>query len=167
MKLKYTFFFICSFSLILLLTNSCTKNKQDYIQTLFTGGHWQLSSVQVTHYLGASTINTDTLYATCNLTQVFTFNTDNTCTFTNYSCEPQPTASGHWSLSADKLFLQSDIVCKDSTSSTGSSKPFQTARIVNLGQYSLILQTGDLQTYYLPTQARTVTQYGFVRQKTP
>ncbi len=44
--------------------------------------------------------------------------------------------------------------------------PFKTALINNLGQYSLVLETGSLQSYYLPNTPRTITRYGFVRQKT-
>ncbi|MGZ3823050.1 MAG: hypothetical protein ACXVB6_20825, partial [Mucilaginibacter sp.] len=82
---------------------------------------------------------------------------------TNFDCLPQ-SVKGHWTLSPNKLFLYCDMVCQDTTAAK-SSKPFQTAKIVNLGQYSLVLQTGDLETYYTPSQVRTVTQYGFIRQK--
>ena len=146
------------------LTNSCQKTKQDYIATLFTGGHWQLSSLTVTHYVGASSMSTDTLNTTCNEVQAYTFNIDYTCNYTNFNCITQ-SVKGHWSLSQDRLFLHSDIVCQDTTAAK-SSMPFQTAKIMNLGQYSLVLQTGDLETYYTPTQTRTITQYGFVRVKT-
>jgi len=165
MKNKYWLFCFFCLAAAALLINSCKKNEQDNIATLFTGGQWQLASVQVFHYVGSSQVGlTDTLGADCNLTEVFKFNTDKTCTFTNYNCMPQPPASGHWSLSSNRLFLYADMVCQDST---GTAKPFATARIVNLGQYSLVLQTGDLQNFYTPTQERTIIQYGFVRQKTP
>lgn len=164
MKFKLLFFILCGFALIGLVTNSCKKNQQDYIQTLFTQGKWQLSTMTVTHKVGASTVSEDTLNTLCDSTQVYKFNIDNTCTYTNFDCLPQK-ASGHWSLSKDRLILYSDMVCQDTTAAT-SSKPFQVAKIINLGQYSLVLQTGDLETYYTPTQVRTITQYGFVRQKT-
>jgi hypothetical protein len=93
---------------------------------------------------------------------MFKFNADKTCSYTNFSCLTQ-SATGHWSLSSDKLFLYSDI--KLDTAAAQAGQPFQTARIVNLGQYSLVLQTGSLETYYLPTQERHITQYGFVRVK--
>lgn len=163
MKLKFPLLFICFFVLIGLTTHSCKKNKQDYIETLLPGGQWELASIQVTHYTGAAIDTTDTLNTLCDSTQVFTFNSDNTCTYTNFDCLPQ-TSTGHWSLSNDKLFLSSDMVCKDTTAAK-SSKPFQTAKIVNLGQYSLVLQTGDLEQFYPPDMVRVVTQYGFVRKK--
>jgi hypothetical protein len=162
MKFKFPLFILCGFTLIGLMTNSCKKNNQDYIQTLFTGGYWQLSNMQVTYSTGANTDST-VYQDTCNLNQVLTFNTDNTCTFANYSCKPQPTATGTWSLSTDRLFLNSNI----SVDSSGvKTMPFKNAQIQNLGQYSLVLQTGDLQTYYTPTTKRIVTRYGFVRVKT-
>jgi hypothetical protein len=150
--------------LIGLATNSCKKNQQDYIQTLITQGKWELASVMETHYTGAAADSTDTLNTACDSSQYFTFNTDKTCSYTNFDCLPQST-KGQWSLSADELFLYSNMVCQDTTAAK-SSKPFQTAKIINLGQYSLVLQTGDLQTYYTPTQVRIIRQYGFVRVKT-
>ncbi len=166
MKYKFLLYCLLGFVGTGLIIYSCKKDNQFTIQTLFTGGQWQLASVQVTHYLGASAVSSDTLNTQCNLTQVFKFNMDNTCTYTNFDCLQQSAASGRWSLSSNQLFLYADMVCQDTTAAK-SSKPFQTAKIFNLGQYSLILQTGDLQTYYKPNQARTITTYGFVRQKTP
>jgi hypothetical protein len=163
MKFKFPLFILCGFVLIGLMTNSCKKSNQDYIQTLFVGGHWQLSNMQVSYYTGAAQDSVILMDTACTFTQQFTFNADNTCTFTNYSCKPQPTATGTWSLSTDKLFLNSNI----SVDSSGVKViPFKNAQIVNLGQYSLVLQTGDLETYYPPDMKRIITRYGFVRQKT-
>jgi hypothetical protein len=165
MKKKFLLLCLLGFVVIGLVCNSCKKTSQDYIQTLLTGNQWQLASVQVFHFVGATQLATDTLNKNCNLTQVFKFNTDKTCTYTNFDCITQ-SVTGHWSLSSNELFLYADMTCQDTTA-VKSSKPFQTVKIVNLGQYSLVLQTGDLETYYTPTQVRTVTQYGFIRQKTP
>jgi len=162
MKFKIRLLILCGFAAISLLVNSCKKSNQDYIQSLFVGGNWQLSSLQVTYATGALTDSVVLRDTACIFTQVFTFNADNTCSFTNYSCRQQ-TSSGSWSLSPDKLFLYSGI----SVDSSGVTiKPFTNAQIVNLGQYSLILQTGDLQTYYPATMKRIITRYGFVRVKT-
>lgn len=163
MKYKFPIILACCFVLIGLMINSCKKSNQDYIATLITGNQWQLSSVTVTHYTGANIDSVNTLDTACKSTQVFKFNIDQTCTYTNFDCVPQ-TATGHWALTQDKLFFNSDMICQD-TSQNKSSKPFQTAKIINLGQYSLILQTGDLQTFYKPTDKRNVRQYGFVRVK--
>ena len=162
MKFKFPLLFFCGLLAVGLLTNSCEKVNQNNIPTLFTGGKWQLASVTVTTYLGASLVSQQALDTACNLTQFFTFNADKTCSYSNFACLSQQ-ANGHWSLSPDELFLYSDI--KLDTAAAKSGQPFQTAQIINLGQYSLILQTGDLQTYYLPTQTRVITQYGFVRVK--
>jgi uncharacterized membrane protein YciS (DUF1049 family) len=164
MKNKIPFLFVLGLVLINVLSNSCKKDKQTSIQSLFTTGTWQLSTVIVTTTFADTTI-IDTLNTTCNTTQLFTFNGDNTCTYTNFQCKDQPIAKGHWSLSTDQLYLNSDIVCQDTISSgTGSSKPFSSAQIFNLGQYSLVLQTGDLQNY-ATTKKRVVMRYGFIRQK--
>ncbi|HEY4198755.1 MAG TPA: lipocalin family protein [Mucilaginibacter sp.] len=162
MKYRLPLFVLCCFAVIGLTTNSCEKNNSDNIPVLFTGGQWQLSSMQVTYATGALTDSVVFRDTTCTFIQAFTFNADNTCTFTNYSCDPQ-TSSGHWSLSTNKIFLNSDI----SVDSSGVKvMPFKNAQIQNLGQYSLVLNTGDLQSYYLPTTKRVITQYEFVRVKT-
>ena len=163
MKYRFPLFVLCCFAVIGIISNSCEKNNQNYIPTLFTGGRWELSSVIVTHFVGDTIKTSDTLYTACSLEQNFVFNSDKTCTFTNYSCISQPVATGHWSLSSDNLFLSSDMAVD---SSGTKIMPFKTALINNLGQYSLVLETGSLQSYYLPNTPRTITRYGFVRQKT-
>jgi hypothetical protein len=161
MKFKSRLLLVCGFAAIGMLVNSCKKSNQDYIQSLFVGGHWQLSSMQVSYFTGSLTDSVVLRDTSCSFTQLLTFNADKTCSFTNYSCKQQ-TSSGSWSLSNDKLFLYSGI----SVDSSGITiKPFKNAQIVNLGQYSLILQTGDLQTYYPANMKRVVTRYGFVRVK--
>jgi hypothetical protein len=167
MKYKLPLLFLLGFVIIGLVVNSCKKDTDGSIQNLFAGGQWQLASLQVTHFVGDTLKKTDTLNTACNLDQVFTFSTDNTCTYANYSCAPQPTATGNWSLSADRLYLNSNIVCKMDTGKISSLMPFKTARIVNLGQYSLVLETGSLETYYPSNRKRDITRYGFVRQKKP
>ncbi|WP_428328881.1 DUF5004 domain-containing protein [Mucilaginibacter sp.] len=147
-----------------LIINSCKKDTSNPIQTLFTGGKWQLASVMVFHFVGNTKISTDTLNDSCKYDQFFTFQKDNTCTYVNFDCLPQPTASGTWSLTDNKLFLQSNMVCKDTTA-VGSSQPFSYSSIINLGQFSMVLQTGDIQPNYSLTKKRTVIQYGFIRQK--
>lgn len=168
MKFKIRLLLLFVVAAVGLLINSCKKNNQDYIATLIAQNQWQLSSATVTTYTGSTQTSQVTLDTACLLTQTFKFNTDNTCTYTNFDCLTQ-TTKGSWALSQDKLFLNINMVAKDTITRTGDttihSKPFQTARIVNLGQYSLILQTGDLETYYSPTQTRVVYQWGFVRVK--
>jgi hypothetical protein len=154
MKFKTRLLLLFIIAAVALLVNSCKKNNQDYIETLITGNQWQLSSATVTTYIGSSQISQLTLDTACNQTQIFKFNSDNSCTYTNFDCLTQ-TTKGTWSFSKDR----------QDTTAAKSSKPFLTARIVNLGQYSLILQTGDLETYYSPTQKRVQYQWGFVRVK--
>ncbi|MBC7400034.1 MAG: hypothetical protein H7289_08820 [Mucilaginibacter sp.] len=163
MKNKLPFLFISGLILINLLSNSCKKDKQNNIEALFSSGSWQLASVRYTISVG-DTIKLDTVLNTkCDTTQVFTFKEDKSCTYTNFDCIHQPTAKGNWALSANNLFLSSDIVCKDTTK-VGSSKPFTNSQIYNIGQYSLVLLTGDIQNYTINTK-RKVIRYGFVRQK--
>jgi hypothetical protein len=162
MKFKFLLFILCGFVVIGLTTNSCKKNNQDYIETLLPGGQWFLSSMTVTNYHGDTLLSTIKVDTICNFNQLFTFNNDKTCTFTNYSCDSSR-VSGHWALTSDHLFLNSDIVVDSAGTPT---KAFKNAQIVNLGQYSLVLQTGSLETFYPPDRKRIITRYGFVRQKT-
>ena len=150
--------------LIAFTTISCKKTTQDYIPTLLTNGQWQLASVLVQHYTGAQQDSVDTLNTTCNLIQTFKFNTDKTCTYTNFDCITQ-TGTGHWALSQNELLLNTDLKTTDTVASE-NSVPFKSAQISNLGQYSFIISTGDLATYYSPTQKRRITVYGFIRVKT-
>ncbi|MDB4924983.1 hypothetical protein [Mucilaginibacter sp.] len=163
MKTKIPFLFILGLLLINMLSNSCKKDKQNSVQTLFANGKWQLASVNVTSFVGDTIKRIDTLNTKCDTTQLFTFNTDNTCTYTNFDCLHQPTASGHWLLAPDQLSISSDMVCKDTTAA-GSSKPFASAKIENVGDYSLVLLTGDIPNHTSTTKRRVV-RYGFVRQK--
>jgi hypothetical protein len=150
--------------IIAMVVNSCKKTSLNPIQALFTGGTWQLASVMAFNYVGSQEVSIDTLNTTCLSTQNFTFNTNNTCTYTNFDCITQTPSAGQWSLTPNELFLQANIVCKDTTAA-GSSMPFSYAKIQNLGQYSLVLWTGDIQPNYSLTQPRRIVQYGFIRQK--
>jgi hypothetical protein len=168
MKIKNSLLLLFVLAVINLLNNSCKKDAQTSIQGLFTKGTWQLASVMRFHYLGSSQLATDTLNTTCDTTQLFTFNKDNTCSYTNFDCVTQSTAKGNWSVSSDQLFLMASMTCQDTVAGggPGTSKPFAYAQIINLGNYSMILQTGDIATYYTATTKRTITQYGFIRQQT-
>jgi hypothetical protein len=146
-----------------LVINSCKKNTISPISALFTG-KWQLASVIATYYTGNTQDSIVTLNTSCDSAQVFTFNANNTCTYSNFDCLSQPTASGQWSLTQNQLYLQANVVCKDTTAA-GSSKPFSYAQIYNLGQFSLVLNTGDIQPNYSLTKHRKIIQYGFINQK--
>jgi len=157
--------FILGLVLLSVLCNSCKKVNQSSIESLFSKGSWELSTVIVTVATGTTRESEDTLNTKCDKKQIFTFNADHTCTYTNFHCKDQPVASGTWSLSQDQLYLKSDIVCQDTFKlGTGKSKPFENAQIETLGQYAMVLVTGDIQNYSA-TQRRTVRRYGFVRQK--
>lgn len=162
MKNKTPLLVVLALLLINLLSNSCKKDNQGTISSLFANGNWQLASVLVTTTDSLKTV-TDTLNANCNLTQLFTFSANNTCTYTNFDCQSQ-TTSGNWSLSSDQLTLYSNVVCKF-TSPALSSTPFKTAQIYSIGQYSLVLQTGDYNIIPTTTNKTKVIRYGFVRQK--
>lgn len=146
-----------------MLSNSCKKDTQTSVESLLARGTWQLASVQVYNYIGGSNTSTNVFNTTCTLNQTFTFASDGTCTYQNFSCITQ-TTNGQWKLSDDKLTLQSTLSCQDTLAgATITAMPFKTARIVNLGQYSMVLETGDISTYYLATDKRHIKRYGFIR----
>ncbi|QKJ31535.1 lipocalin family protein [Mucilaginibacter mali] len=156
-------FLLTALAALCLVVNSCKKDNSGTVENLLARGTWQLASVTRFNYIGGTNVSTDTLNTKCGLTQSFTFVNDNTCTFRNFSCIEQ-SATGQWQLSEDKLTLISSLSCKDTLAGANvTAKPFVNARIVNLGQYSLIIETGDLSSYYLSTDKRHIKRYGFVR----
>lgn len=160
--------FIAAF-ITICLYNSCKKDDPTNIRNLFTAGPWELASLQVFNYVGTTLGETDTLNTDCDKKQIFTFNNDNTCTYSNYDCLDQA-PTGNWSLSRDRLYLLSDILVNTTTTDTsltdtGSLRPFTNTKIVNLGQYSMVLQTGDFQETNQPNRVRKVVQYSFTRQR--
>jgi hypothetical protein len=171
MKKRILYFFLPLLVVISMVTNSCKKeSKTDLVSSLLTHGAWQLASVMVFNYVGAGVLPTDTLNTNCSLKQVFTFNSNNTCNYTNFACISQ-TKQGNWALSSDDLYLMSNMSCTDTVkgsngTATLTDMPFNNAQIVNLGQYSLVIQTGDVSTYYTATTKRVIVQYGFVHPAT-
>jgi hypothetical protein len=164
MKTKIPLLFILSLVIINLLSGSCKKGNSSNVPHLLTNGTWQLATIQVYNYVGNSQTSIDTLNANCDQTQLFTFSTDNTCTYTNFNCITQ-TTTGTWTLTSNNLYLQSGMVCKDTTS-VGTSTPFSNTQISTLGVYSMVLQTGDVEPNYSATKVRHVTRYGFIKKQT-
>jgi len=148
------------------IISSCKKTDEgSYTNVFLAGGReWQLASQQVSLFHGDTLKRTDTLNRTCTQNQVFDFNNDGTCSYTNYSCITQ-TAQGTWQMTTqDSLLLRSNILVKD-TSATGSSRPFAHAQIVNLGQNSLVLQaiiTDTLRKTPVVVLRRRITRYAFI-----
>jgi hypothetical protein len=167
MKNKFLLSFIPGLVIISMLVNSCKKDNNSNIPALLTNGVWQLASIQVFHYTGNTQIgNPDTLNTDCPHSQYFTFKTDNTCSYTNFDCQVQ-TATGSYTLSQNRLYFASDMVAKDTVAggAVSTEKPFTNTQIFNLGTYSLVLQTGDVEPNYSATKPRTIKRYGFIRQK--
>lgn len=164
-KYKVPFFLLLGLAALILLFNSCKKDNNDSVAYFLTYGTWTLASVQVFHYVGDTQGKTDTLNTTCNTTQTFKFNSDNSCEYKNYHCITQD-KSGTWSIGSDNLTLTCNLPVQDtSKSTTVNVKAFQTALIDNLGQYSLVLKTGDIQVVYKSTTVRNITRYGFVHSQ--
>ncbi|MGF7042326.1 hypothetical protein [Mucilaginibacter lappiensis] len=166
MKNKIPLLFILSLVIINLLSGSCKKDINSNIPHLLTNGVWELATLQVTNYVGDTQISIDTLNTNCDSTQLFTFNANNTCTYTNFDCLAQ-TTTGTWTFTANRLYFMSDMVCKDTIAGGAESttKPFENTQIFNLGTYSMVLQTGDVQPNYSSTKKRRIVRYGFIKRK--
>ena len=167
MKNKFQLFFVLGLVVTGALVNSCKKDKNSNIPALLTTGVWELASIQVYHFTGNTQIgDPDTLNTDCDKSQYFVFKSDNTCSYTNFDCLDQ-TTTGTWTLTENRLYFSSDMVAKDTVAggTMGTEKPFNYTQIFNLGNYSLVLQTGDVEPNYSATKARTVKRYGFIRQK--
>ncbi len=162
MRNKTQLLFLLGLIFIAMAINSCKKAAQGTIESALTSGGWQLASITQTTYLGEAITSTETLNTNCPLTQIFSFKTDNSCTYTNFECRQQST-SGNWSLSPDKLILYVDMTAQDTTA-VGTSKPFSTSRIINLGLYSMVIETGPVSNFST-TVPRKIRRYGFIRQK--
>jgi len=165
-KSKSTLCFILFIMLSGWMISSCKKtDEQASINTFLTGGRvWRLASMQVYHYNGDTLKRTDTLNTTCTRNQTFYFDTDGTCTYTNYSCLDQISAGTWKMITQDSLRIQSNMVCNDTTRA-GSSKPFHNAQIINLGQSSLVLQDefiSVLRTKPVLVLSRKITRYAFI-----
>jgi hypothetical protein len=167
MKNKIPLLLILSLVLINLFSGSCKKDNDSNIPHLLTSGKWQLASVLVYNYLGDAQLgDPDTLYADCLKPQFFVFNTDNTCTYTAFDCIDQ-TTNGPWELTENRLYFKSTMACKDTVAGgkTVIDSPFVNTQIYNLGTYSMVLQTGNVEPNYSANQRRTIKRYGFIRQK--
>ncbi len=167
MKNKILYFFLPLLVILSMVSNSCKKDSQtQLVESLLTHGQWQLASVMVFNYLGSTQLPTDTLNTTCTIKQVFQFTSDHKCTYSNFACRTQ-NSSGNWSLTQNDLFLQVNLNAVDTVAGTKgldtvTTRPFIYCQLYNLGQYSLVIQTGDVSTYYTSTTRRRIVQYGFV-----
>jgi hypothetical protein len=166
MKNKFPLFFVLGLAVAGALVNSCKKDKNSNIPALLTSGVWELASIQVYHFTGNTQLgDPDTLNTDCDKSQYFVFKSDNTCSYINFNCATQ-TSSGTWTFTENRLYFTSTIGVDTTTAKTGKLiYPFNNTQIETLGTYSLVLQTGDVEPNYSATKARTVTRYGFIRQK--
>ena len=157
------------------LISSCNKGDEvSPINTFLTDrGLWRLASLRTETLNGDTTVDRDTLNTSCRFNQTFTFNANGTCTYEYFSCIDQIT-QGNWELSTisspnddaliDSVILRSGMVCKDTTK-VGTSQPFNKARVINLGQNSLVLEvvrTDTLRKTPVVVLRRKITTYGFI-----
>lgn len=162
MKIKYNYILLC-LVISSLLTSACKKDKNTAVDSFLTNGAWQLANLQQFTYLGSVLQKTDTINKKCVINQTITFNTDKSSTYSgNFQCNNQ-SAKGNWNLiKKDTIRLQSDLSLKDSTNQL--TQPFRDSRVVNLGQYSLVMETGDIGAIFSSRQVRKILRYSFVHK---
>lgn len=150
-KLLLLLVLLCAFAV-----NSCKKDNQTSLTTFLTRQPWKLALKQRFAYVNSVLVKTDTVQSSCSLTQTLNFKTDNSYTYQNYACANN-TISAKWSFTADYLYLNLNSVIAVNT-----TKAQNVARIINLGQYSLVFDAGDINTVHLPTDSVIVFRYGFI-----
>jgi len=152
--------------LILLIAifaaNSCKKDDQTSISDFLTQSTWNFALLQRFKYVNEALVKTDTLQTGCSLNQTLKFNTDNSYNFNNYGCKTG-VISSTWSFTPDMLYLNLNSVISQ-TSATFSSRQ-NVARIINLGQYSLSFDAGDVNLVHKPTDTVVIYRYGFIHSK--
>ena len=154
MKYKISVLLLGLIIAVALFSNSCKKDSGDQLSYFLTSGTWSLASQQVFHYVGDTLKKTDTINLAC--TQKLTFNSNGSSAYQNYNCN-NSSGTGQWNITPSNLTVQSPIII-------GKDTLFSNAQIVNLGQYSLVLQTGSISPYYTSKTVRLITRYGFIHQ---
>lgn len=144
--------------------NSCKKEDQNSLSLFLTQKPWKLALKQRFAYVNSVLVKTDTLENTCTLTQTLTFKTDNNYTYQNYTCK-NTTVNAPYTFTADQLYLNLNSVISVSAIKTANKQPPQNvARLINLGQYSLIFDAGDVNLTPVNklTDSVIIFRYGFI-----
>lgn len=140
--------------------NSCKKDStQTSISTFLTRSEWNLALTQRFKYVNESLVKTDTLQSACTLNQRLLFKTDNTYTFSNFNCQTS-NVNSTWSFTPDLLYL--NLNSEISQTSSSKDKKQTAARIINLGQYSLVFDAGDVNIAHTKIDTVVIYRYGFI-----
>ena len=155
-KSKLLFLFIIL--LVGVAINSCKKdNVQTSLANFLTERPWKLALLQRFAYVNSALVRTDTLQTSCALTQTLTFSPANMYSYQNYACATG-TINAPWSFTADNQYLNLNSVI-----SVNSAGKQNVARVINLGQYSLVFDAGDINvTPATTTDSVIVFRYGFI-----
>lgn len=150
--------------LFALLFNSCKKDDQASFRSNLTSQPWLLASLQVTTFQRYKTSTTDTLRVSCGGNpQTLNFKADGAASYSGFQCN-NPDASGTWSYDTSLMQLHMNLPLKDTTSKTGNNQPFAIAQVITLGRSSLVIRTGDLNSYYADDLKHKVYRYSFIHQ---
>lgn len=153
-KLHFLFLPVLLFTCVAI--NSCKKSDQTSLTNFLTQRPWKLALKQRLAYVNNALVKTDTLESNCKLSQTLTFNTNKSYTYLNYVCKSDA-INAQWSFTPDYLYLNLNSII-----SINSTKAQNVARIINLGQYSLVFDAGDINTPHKTTDSVIVFRYGFI-----
>ncbi|RYE27196.1 MAG: hypothetical protein EOP42_19575 [Sphingobacteriaceae bacterium] len=153
---KPKIFFLPILLLLCFSVNSCKKNDLVSLNDFLTRQPWKLALKQRLAYVNNALVKTDTLENACKLTQTLTFNNNGNYTYQNYTCAPG-SINAAWSFTSDYLYLNLNSII-----SINSAKSQNVARIINLGQYSLVFDAGDVNTVHKTTDSVIIFRYGFI-----
>ncbi len=122
---------------------------------------WKLALKQRLTYVNNALVKTDTLENNCKLSQTVNFNKNGNYTYQNYNCA-NGNVSAAWSFTPDYLYLNlnSDISVTKATPTAPSKQ--NAARIINLGQYSLVFDAGDVNIARKAPDSVIIFRYGFI-----
>ncbi len=154
-------FFLPILLLVCFAINSCKKNDLVSIKDFLTRQPWKLALKQRLAYVNNALVKTDTLESNCKLSQTLNFNNNGKYTYQNYSCA-NGSLNSAWSFTPDYLYLNLNSVISVTTATANNPSKQNVARIINLGQYSLIFDAGDINTIHKITDSVIVFRYGFI-----
>lgn len=158
---KPKIFFLPILLLLCFSVNSCKKNDLVSIKDFLTRQPWKLALKQRLAYVNNALVKTDTLENNCKLGQTLNFNNNGNYSYQNYKCT-NGSINAAWSFTPDNLYLNLNSAISTTTPTITTPSKQNVARIINLGQYSLIFDAGDVNIARKAPDSVIIYRYGFI-----
>ena len=157
MAIKKGSFFYITLLILVGFAGACKKDDtQSSLSAFLTRLPWKLVLKQRFAYVNSVLVRTDIIQPSCAISQSLTFTKDNNYTYQNYACA-KGTITAPWTFTSDNLYLNLNSVI-----SVSSSNKQNVAHIINLGQYSLSFDVGDVNLLRGATDSVIIYRYGFI-----